>query len=135
MSFGFSAPCPYLLDGIKFCFHLNPIFRLLPSKTVTMKKITTLKERWWTIQSQLRQKKEILSEVQRFTQKSGCEGFALCTVCRSDFSVAYGGENDINRHKDTSKRKGYVDTAQRQKINRFWCKLSDCKLRPKSSES
>ena len=33
----------------------------------------------------------------------------------SDFSVAPGGENDINRHKDTSKLKVYVDTAQRQR--------------------
>ena len=38
MSVGFSAPCPYLLDDIEFCFHLNPIFQLLPSKTGTMKK-------------------------------------------------------------------------------------------------
>ena len=29
-------------------------------------------------------------------------GFALCIVCRSDFSVTHGAENDINRHKDTS---------------------------------
>ena len=58
-------------------------------------------------------KKKILCEIQRIIQKSQTgEGFALCTVCRSDFSVAYGGENDINRHKYTSKHKGYVDTAQ-----------------------
>ena len=80
--------------------------------------------------------KVILYEVQQFTQESRAgEVFALCTVCRSHFSVAYRGEIYINRHKDTSKRKGYLDTAQRQKSNRFWCKLSDCKLRPKSSES
>ena len=41
--------------------------------------------------------------------------FALCTVCRSDFSVARGGENDINRHKDSPKHMGYVDAAQRQR--------------------
>ena len=41
--------------------------------------------------------------------------FALCTVCRSDFSVARGGENDINRHRDTPKHMGYVDSAQRQR--------------------
>ena len=59
--------------------------------------------------------KEILCEIQRFTQKSRTgEDFALCAVCRSDFSVPYGGENDINRYKDISKDKGYVDTAQRQ---------------------
>ena len=39
------------------------------------------------------------------------EGFALCTVCGSDFSVAHGGENDINRQKNTSKHKGYVNAA------------------------
>ena len=36
-------------------------------------------------------------------------------MCGSDFSVAYGVENDINRHKDTSRHKGYVDAAQRQR--------------------
>ena len=36
----------------------------------------------------------------KFIQKSWTrEGFALCTVCGSDFSAAHGGENDINRHK------------------------------------
>ena len=43
------------------------------------------------------------------SQKS--EGFALCIVCGSDFSVAHRAENDINRHKDTSNHKGYVDVA------------------------
>ena len=52
----------------------------------------------------------------KFIQKSRKgEGFALCTVCGSEFSVAHGGENDINRHKDTSQHKGLVDTAQRQR--------------------
>ena len=32
-----------------------------------------------------------------------------------NFSVAYRGENDINRHKDTSKHKRHVDVAQRQR--------------------
>ena len=36
-------------------------------------------------------------------------------MCRSDFSVAQGGENDINRYKDTSKHKVYVDTAQQER--------------------
>ena len=39
------------------------------------------------------------------------EGFALCAICGSDFSVEQGGENDVNRHKDTSKQKGHVDAA------------------------
>ena len=41
--------------------------------------------------------------------------FALRTVCGSDFSVAHGERNDINRHKETSKHKGYVDAAQQQR--------------------
>ena len=92
MSFGFSAPCPYLLDGIKFCFHLNPIFRLLPSKTGTMKKITTLKQH-------------------------------------------RRHHHNINRDKDTSKIRDMWILRNDKKIKQFWCKLSDCKLRPKSSES
>ena len=36
-------------------------------------------------------------------------------MCKSDFSVAQGGENDINRYKDTSKHKVYVDTAQQER--------------------
>ena len=52
----------------------------------------------------------------KFIQKSQKgEGFVLYTVCGRDFSVAHGGENDINRYKDTSKHKGYVDAAQRQR--------------------
>ena len=43
------------------------------------------------------------------------ENFGLCAVCGSDFSVAHGGENDINRHKNTSNHKVYVDVAQRQR--------------------
>ena len=43
------------------------------------------------------------------------EVFTSCTVCGSNFSVAQWGENDINRHKDTSKHKGYVDAAQQQR--------------------
>ena len=39
-------------------------------------------------------------------------------MCGSDFSSAYGGENDINRldrRKDSLKHMGYVDAAQRQR--------------------
>ena len=35
-------------------------------------------------------------------------------MCGCDFSVAHGGENYINRHKNTSKHKGYVDAAQQK---------------------
>ena len=45
MSFGFSAPCPYLPDNIEFCFHLNPIFQLSPSKSSAKKKIKTLNKK------------------------------------------------------------------------------------------
>ena len=39
-------------------------------------------------------------------------------MCGSDFSIAYGGENDINRLdrcKDPLKHMGYMDGAQRQR--------------------
>ena len=39
-------------------------------------------------------------------------------MCESDFSIAYGGDNDINRfdrRKDPLKHMGYVDAAQRQR--------------------
>ena len=77
------------------------------------------------------------------------EGFASCTVFRNDFSTAYGGENDTNRHKDTLKHKGYTYIyiyiyiymhiygccTMTKRIKQFWCKLSDCKLKQKSCES
>ena len=49
----------------------------------------------------------------KFTQKGG--GFASCIMCRSDFSVEHGGENNSNIHKDTSKHKRYVDAVQQQR--------------------
>lgn len=68
MIFRFSALYPYLLDDIEFPFYLRPIFRLLPCKIDTMKKnpIKTLQTRWKTIQKQVRQKKEVLCEIQQF---------------------------------------------------------------------
>ena len=83
MIFRLSAPYPYLLDGIKFCFHVSLIFRLLPSKIGTVKKVKTLHKRWQTIQSQLHQRKEILFEIQRFVWCSkfwAGQGFPLCTA-------------------------------------------------------
>ena len=51
----------------------------------------------------------------KFVQKSRKdEGFALCTLCGSDFSVPHGGQNDVSRNNNTSKHKGYVDTVQQQ---------------------
>ena len=64
MSFGFSAPCPYLLDDIEFCFHLNPIFQLLPSNTSTMKKIKTFKKYGRQFRASSIKEKEILCEIQ-----------------------------------------------------------------------
>ena len=47
------------------------------------------------------------------------------SVCRSDFSVAHGGENDINRHMDTAKHKGYANAAQEQrKLTNFSASLA-----------
>ena len=41
-------------------------------------------------------------------------------MCGSDFSVAHGGKNYINRHKDTSKHKECVDAGQQQrKLSNF----------------
>ena len=39
----------------------------------------------------------------------------FCILCGSDLSVAHGGENDIDRHRDTTKHKGYVGPAQQQR--------------------
>ena len=36
-------------------------------------------------------------------------------MCGSISNVAHGGENDINRHKDTSKHMGYLDAVQQQR--------------------
>ena len=58
----------------------------------------------------------------KFIQKSRKgEGFALCTVCGNDFSIAHGGGNDIkNTRTPQGIRDIYVDSAQRQrKLNGF----------------
>ena len=116
MIFRFFAPYPYLLlEDIEFWFH--------------------------TIQSQLRHKKKEKKKKCvkfsnswcnrfKFVQKSQKgEGFALCTVYGSDFSVAREGENDINREKDTSQHKGYVDAAQPQrKLTDFGASSANKKL-------
>ena len=66
----------------------------------------------------------------KFIQKSlRCEGFALCTVYGNASSIAHGGENDINRHEDTTKHKGYVDAAQRQrKLTNFGASIATTNL-------
>ena len=54
-------------------------------------------------------------------------------VCGSDFSIAHGGENGINRHKDTSKHKEYVDLAQRQrKLTDFGASSATANLNQKA---
>ena len=100
MIFRFSAPYPNLRENIEFCFHLSQIFGLLPSKIEKKKKKYFVKFNGsWCNKL-------------NFIQKSAKgEGFTLCTVWGSDFSVVHGGENDINRYKDTSKHKVYVDAA------------------------
>ena len=69
----------------------------------------------------------------KFFQKSlKGEGFALCTVCGGDFSIAHRGENDINRDKDTSKDKGYVNAAQQQrKLTNFEASSATANLNQK----
>ena len=57
-------------------------------------------------------------------------------MCESDFSIAHGEENDINRHKGTSKHKGYVDAAQRQrKLTNFGASLATVNLNQKVVKS
>ena len=54
----------------------------------------------------------------KFIQKSWTgEGFALCIVCRSDFSVAHEVENDIIRHKAT-KAPHNIDISMLHKNNK-----------------
>ena len=62
MIFRFTAVYQYLLIDIEFCFHLSPIFRLLPKKIGTLKKIEALRKRWRTIQSQLRQRTKKIAQ-------------------------------------------------------------------------
>ena len=53
-------------------------------------------------------------------------------VCGSIFSIGHGGENDINRHKDTSNHKRYVDAAQQQrKLTEFGASLVTANLKQK----
>ena len=135
MYFGFSAPYPYFLGDIKFCFHLIPILWLLPSKIGSMKKIKTFQKDWRQCRVSSVKEKEILCEIKWFIfiQESWTgEGFALCTVCENDFSVAHGGEKNINRHLKIQICRCCI-TAK--KFNWFWSKPSDSKRWPKSSES
>ena len=54
-------------------------------------------------------------------------------MCGSISNVAHGGENDINRHKDTSKHMGYLDAAQQQrKLTSFGTSSATAKLNKKA---
>ena len=103
MSFRFSAPCPYLLDNIEFGFHFNPIFQLLSSKTGTIKKNQNIEKKMVDNSEPAPSKKNkyCVKFNDSLRNLGQVKVFALCTVSRSNFSVAYGGEDDINRHKDT----------------------------------
>ena len=64
-----------------------------------------------------------------FIQKSfKGENFASCSVCRCDFSIGHGGENDITRHAATPKHKECVESLQKQRKLTDWgasCATSD----------
>ena len=153
MSFRFSAPYSYFLADIEFCFHLSPIFWLLPSKIGTVEKTEdNLKKLGDNSEPAPSRKKRYCVKFNdsnfKFIQKSWTGlGFSLSTVCGSDFSVARGGENNINRYKTKTPQNidiwmlinRYLDAAidilMTKKINWFWSKFSDSKPRPKSSES
>ena len=72
-----------------------------------MKKVKTLHLRWQTIKINIVWNSTICGEVNSEQVK-----VFFCTAWGTGFSVAHGGENDINRHKDTSKDRRYVDAAQ-----------------------
>ena len=122
--FRFPALCTYLLDNNKFCFHLSLIFWLLPSKIGTVEKIKTLQKRSRAIQTQVRRSKlnmawnSIIHGVTNSnsfrnarkvrvllakepSKELANEAMWVC-VCRSDFTVAHGAEEYINRHKNTA---------------------------------
>ena len=125
MTFRFSAPYPYLLDKMQLCFYLSPISVLLTSKICAVK-IQNIGKKMMTENSEQassKKEKSVKTSATRAVRNSNSFrnpgkkdiGFVLCTVCVSDFSVAHGGEKDINRQKDTLKHNGYVDAAQQQR--------------------
>ena len=85
MIFRFSAPYSYLLGDIEFYFHLRSIFRLLPSKIgmVDNSEPALSKKKKYCVKF-----KDTCCNKLKLHQKSrNGEGFALCTVCGSDFSL------------------------------------------------
>ena len=106
MIFIFSAPYSYLLYDIKFCFHLRPIFRLLPSK------IKILQKRWRTIQNKLFKEKKYCvkfkdSDVINSTyfRNPGKVKALLYVLCVEAISVLYMEEKmisiDIRTHQNS----------------------------------
>ena len=126
---------------IKFCFHLSSIFQLLPSKIC--EKIKTLQTRWPKIKSQLCQRKRnvgnsLILSVQDSNpfRNPGKMKVLLYVLCVEAISVYYVEEKKILLDTRTPQNKGICECCTTtKKINRFWCKLSNCKPRPKSSES
>ena len=109
-----------------------------------------MKKRWSTTQSKLRQIKRYYVEFNYswcnkfkliWKSRKG-EGFALCTVCRSNF-LLHMEEKIIPIDTRTLQRTSFMWIREKDvwmqhndKENyRFCCKVKDCKLRLKSSES
>ena len=116
MIFRFAALYPYPLDDIEF-------FNYYQVKLVPWIKLKDCKKDGRQFSASSVKEQEILCDIQRFVMQQiqfleksrKSEGFALCAVCGSNFSIEHGRENDTNRHKDTSKHEGYVNAAQQQK--------------------
>ena len=104
---------------------LSPIFPLLPSKIGAVEKKQNIAKKLADNSETASSKKnkycvkfsDSCCYKFKFIQKPRKGEVLLYVLCRSDFSVAHGGENDINRHKYTSKHKGYVHPAQRKLTN------------------
>ena len=48
--------------------------------------------------------------------------FALCTVCKSDFSFAHGGKNDCKKHCDTQSHPSLTLVQHVRGFSRWWGK-------------
>ena len=95
-------------DDFEFCFHLSWIFWLLPSKIVTVQKFKTYEEkdgRQFRVSSVKEKNIVWNSTILGVINSSSFRNPVKVKFCGSNFSVAHGGENYINRHKDTSKHK------------------------------
>ena len=96
MSFRFSALFSYFLGDIEFCFHLSPIFWLLPSKIGIVKKNQDILKKMGNNSEPAPSKKKrycvkLNGSNFKFIQKFWTsEGFALSAMFVSDFIVAHG---------------------------------------------